>query len=121
MARKKNYLNNADLRNEIIKSKEAGELTPLALKYLMLLADKCSLKLSYKNPDDRADCIAFAYMDLYRYWKNYDPNKSENAFAYFTEVAKRGFAKGWNKLHPKKYQGTVSLNGGADSEGIYTI
>ena len=121
MARKRNYLNNRDLREEIIKSKEQDELTPLALKYLMLLADKCSRKLSYRNPDDRKDCIACAYMDLYRYWRNYDPNRSENAFAYFTEIAKRGFAKGWNKLHPKKYKGIISLNGGKDSEGIYTI
>ena len=87
----------------------------------MLLADRCSKKLSYRNPDDRADCIASAYMDLYRYWRNYDPNKSENAFAYFTEICKRGFAKGWNKLHPKKYAGTVSINGASDGDGIYSI
>ena len=37
------------------------------------------------------------------------------------KYVKRGFAKGWNKLHPKKYHGTVSINGSADSEGIYTI
>ena len=52
---------------------------------------------------------------------NANPDKSENAFAYFTEVAKRGFAKGWNKLHPKKYAGTISMDGGYDNEGIYTI
>jgi len=121
MPRKRKYLNNRDLREEIIKSKELDKLTPKALEFLMLLADRCSKKLSYRNPDDRADCIASAYMDLYRYWRNYDPNKSENAFAYFTEICKRGFAKGWNKLHPKKYAGTVSINGASDGDGIYSI
>lgn len=121
MARKKNYLNNRDLLEEIKKSKVNDELTPKALEFLMLLANKCSTKLSYKNPQDKEDCIAFAYMDLYKYWRNFNPDKSENAFAYFTEIAKRGFAKGWNKLHPKKYNGTVSIHGGEDSEGIYTI
>ena len=43
---------------------------------------------------------------------------NNNAFAYFTEIAKRGFAKGWNKLHPKKYGGTISMNSG---DGIYSI
>ena len=121
MARKRNYLNNKDLFDEIKKSQELDELTPLALKFLMLLADKCSTKLSYRNPEDRDDCIACAYMDLYRYWRNFNPEKSTNAFAYFTEIAKKGFAKGWNKLHPKKYAGTVSLTGGEDNDGIYTI
>jgi len=103
MARKRNYLNNRDLLEQIIISKEQGR------------------KLTYRNPEDRQDCIAYAYMDLYRYWRNFNPEKSTNAFAYFTEIAKRGFAKGWNKLHPKKYHGTVSINGSSDSEGIYTI
>ena len=38
MPRKRNYLNNRDLLNEIIKSKELDELTPKALEFLMLLA-----------------------------------------------------------------------------------
>lgn len=121
MARKRNYLNNRDLLEEIKKSKVQDELTPKALEFLMLLADKCSRKLAYRDPKDREDCIAFAYMDLYRYWRNFNPAKSTNAFAYFTEIAKRGFAKGWNKLHPKKYTGTMSIDGSRDSEGIYTI
>ena len=64
MARKRNYLNNRDLLEQIIQSKEEGELTPKAFEFLMLLADKCSRKLTYRNPEDRQDCIAYAYMDL---------------------------------------------------------
>tara|TARA_Y100000389_G_scaffold196351_1_gene229154 strand:+ start:1367 stop:1723 length:357 start_codon:yes stop_codon:yes gene_type:complete len=118
MPRKKKYLNNGDLLQEIVKSQEQDELTPKALKMLMMLAERSSAKLTYRNPEDRKDCIACAYMDLYRYWRNFNPEKSNNAFAYFTEIAKRGFAKGWNKLHPKKYGGTISMNSG---DGIYSI
>tara|TARA_B100000900_G_scaffold402169_1_gene407738 strand:- start:22433 stop:22798 length:366 start_codon:yes stop_codon:yes gene_type:complete len=121
MPRKRKYLNNRDLLEEIKKSREQDELTPKALKMLMMLAERSSNRLQYRDPDDKQDCIAYAYMDLYRYWRNFDPARSSNAFAYFTEVAKRGFAKGWNALHPKKYHGTVSINGSADSDGIYTI
>ena len=121
MARKRKYLNNRDLLDQIVLSKELDELTPKALEFLMLLADKCSMKLTYRNPEDRQDCIAYAYMDLYRYWRNFNPEKSTNAFAYFTEIAKTRFAKGWNKLHPNIEDLTVSINGSADSEGIYTI
>lgn len=121
MPRKKNYLNNKDLLEEIIKSREQDELTPKALKMLMMLADRSSNKLPYRNPNDKEDCIAFAYMDLYRYWRNFNPDKGTNAFAYFTEIAKKGFAKGWNKLHPKKYHGTISIHGHEDGDGIYSI
>jgi hypothetical protein len=60
-----------------------------------------------------------------KYWRNFNP-KYTNAFAYFTEIAKRGYAKGWNKLHPVKYKGTISLDrtSNGDSEdggGIYSI
>ena len=125
MARKRKYLNNRDLLEEIVKSQGLDELTPKALKMLMMLADRSSTRLVYRNPEDRKDCIACAYMDLYRYWRNFNPEKSTNAFAYFTEIAKRGFAKGWNKIYPKKYHGTMSIDGfgrNADGEsGIYSI
>lgn len=121
MPRKRKYLNNRDLLEEIIKSQEQDELTPKALKMLMMLAERASNKLIYYNPNDKADCIAFAHMDLYRYWRNFNPEKSNNAFAYFTEIAKKGFAKGWNKLHPKKYTGTVSIDGSTTSDGIYSL
>jgi len=121
MARKRNYLNNKDLLAEIIASKEQDELTPKALKMLMMLADRSSNRLPYNNPDDKQDCIAWAYMDLYKYWRNFNPEKSTNAFAYFTEICKRGFAKGWNALHPKKYKGTISINGSVDGDGLYSF
>ena len=46
---------------------------------------------------------------------NYDVKKATrtglpNAFAYFTEIAKRGYAKGWNKIHPQKYKNTLSMD-----------
>jgi hypothetical protein len=59
-------------------------------------------------------------LDLLKYWRGFNP-KYKNAFAYFTEIAKKGYAKGWNKLYPKKYDGTVSIDGSMDSEGIYSI
>ena len=93
------HVKNADLRNEIIKSKEADELSPVALDMLMLMAKKFSTKLNYVYSEDREDCIAFAVMDCWQYWRGYNPEKSANAFAYFTQVIKNGFAKGWRKLY----------------------
>lgn len=109
MAKSKNYLNNKDLYNEIVKSKEDDKLTKNAEKMLVLLAERTIRRLKYVNDDDRQDCLQFALLDLLKYWQNFNP-KYKNAFAYFTEIAKRGYAKGWNKIHPIKYKNTMSID-----------
>lgn len=116
MARNKNYLNNKDLYAEIVASKEQDKLTPKAEKMLVMLAERAIRKLSYVNEDDRQDCLQFAILDLLKYWKNFNPQYT-NAFAYFTEIAKRGYAKGWNKLHPQKYKDTLSIDRSSSAQG----
>jgi|TARA_Y100000389_G_scaffold196152_1_gene228610 hypothetical protein len=124
--RKKNYLNNKDLYNAIVESKQDDKLTPTAEKMLVLLAERTIRKLTYVSEDDRNDCLQFALLDLLKYWRNFNP-KYTNAFAYFTEIAKRGYAKGWNKIHPQKYKNTMSIDrittgkGGDDGGGMFNI
>jgi DNA-directed RNA polymerase specialized sigma subunit len=125
MARKRNYLNGPDLLAEIILSKELDELTPKAVKMLQLLTEKAVTKLHYRNKMDKDDCIQSAMMDILKYWRGFKPEKSTNAFAYYTTIIYKGAAKGWNKLHPetKKQIEKISLNtsyGDGDS-GIYSI
>lgn len=121
----KNYLNNKDLYNEIVKSKDQDKLTPDAEKMLVLLAERAIRKMKYVDDMDREDCLQFALLDLLKYWRNFNP-QYPNAFAYFTEIAKRGYAKGWNHIHPQKYKNTLSIDragyrGDGDDGGIYTI
>lgn len=107
------HVKNTDLRNEILKSKQDDKLTPEALDMFILMAKKFSTKLNYVYPEDREDCISFAIMDCYQYWRGYDPEKSQNAFAYFTQVIKNGFGKGWRKLYgnmPKSRKISISSN-----------
>ena len=99
MARKpKNYLNNKDLYNEIVQSKEDGKLTRTATKMLILLSERAQLKLKYANPQDKEDCLAFAQLDLMKYWDRFKPEKTKNAFAYYTSICINGYAKGWHML-----------------------
>ena len=123
MAKTKNYLNNKDLHDAMSESKELDKLTPTAEKMLILLAERAINRMSYVNKDDRDDCLQFAMLDLLKYWRGFNP-VYPNACAYFTEIAKRGYAKGWNKIHPQKYKGTISMSrtsGDDDSGGIYSI
>jgi DNA-directed RNA polymerase specialized sigma subunit len=105
------YVKNSDLRNEIIRCKEKDEISREAIEMFQLMARKFSDKLTYIYEEDREDCIAFGVMDCYQYWRGYNPEKSQNAFAYFTQIIKNGFAKGWRKLYgnmPKSKKISIS-------------
>jgi len=112
------HVKNADLRNEIIRCKINDELSNEALAMFMLMAKKFSTKLNYIYPEDREDCTSFAVMDCIQYWRGYNPEKSANAFAYYTQIIKNGFAKGWRRLYgnmPKSRKISIS------SGNIYNI
>jgi len=117
------YVKPKELYDEICISLDQKSLTPRAQQMLILIAERANQKLKYADPMDREDCIGFALLDLLKYWDRFKPEKTKNAFAYFTQVAKNGYAKGWNKLHPGKYKGTISLDkkSSPDSEGIYSV
>jgi len=98
----KHYLKNKDLVIEIIESKKLNKLTYKAEQMLILLAKKAITKMYYKNDDDKHDCLQTALLDMFKNWRHFDTNRSTNAFAYFTEIAKRGFARGWGDLYSHK-------------------
>jgi len=117
------YVKPKEFYEEICLSQKQDKLTKRAEDMLILIAYRANTRLSYENPMDREDCISFALLDLFKYWRSFKPEKTTNAFSYFTQIAKNGYAKGWNKIHPGKYKGTISLSGkgSSDSEGIYSI
>lgn len=98
---KKKYLSNKDLYCELIVSKAKGRLTKEAEKMLIILAKNVIKKMYYNDPDDRLDCLQTAYLDVFQNWYNFDEDKGE-PFSYFTEIIKRGLAKGWNKMYKPK-------------------
>ena len=112
------HVKNSDLREEIIRCKETDILSREAIDMLTLMAKKFSTKLNYVYVEDREDCIAFAVMDCYMYWRGYNPDVSQNAFAYFTQMIKNGMGKGWRRLYgnfPKSKK--ISVN----NSKIYNI
>jgi hypothetical protein len=111
------YVDPKELRAEVIASRERNELTPRAIEMFQIMAREASKKLRYRDEEDRKDCIAFAMMDVVRYWRSYNPEKSKDPFAYFTQMIKNGFAKGWRKLHPLSAGEKVSLS----HDNVYTI
>ena len=105
-----NYINSKELYTEILISKTNGALTPNALMMLDKMVKEISKIFKYKMEEDREDCQAFAMEDVIKYWNRFDPEKSNNAFSYFTSIIRNGNAKGWRRLHPVKTSKFVSIN-----------
>lgn len=117
----KEYVKNADLMKAIIESKNKGELTSDTIRMFNLMIQGISKKMAYKDPEDKEDCMAFAMEDLCKYWNRFDPEKSNNPFAYYTQIAKNGFAKGWKKIHPPKSPKTIPFSYITGDDNSYNI
>lgn len=120
------YLNNKDLYIEIIVSKAQGKLTKKAEKMLELLAKRTIKKMRYWSNDDKLDCYQSGLLDMFQNWYNFNEDKSVNAFAYFTEVFKRGIARGYNELYKKKGDNEhqiklISIEGSNEGQGLHSI
>ena len=106
--KKKYYLNEEDLKEEILRCKESKIVSEKLGKMFQLLVERVSKSFYWQNPDDGLDCKANALLDLCsNFWK-YNPEHGK-AFPFCTQICYFGIA-GCNRiLHPKKYEGTISL------------
>ncbi len=122
----KNYLSNKEFLKEIIISKQQKKLTYKAEQMIILLGNKVILRFRYSNPDDKQDCLHTALLMAFKGWHNFNPERSTNAFAYFTEVIKRGLAYGWNELYkckgdPDGLVKFISIESSNDGDGLTNI
>ena len=99
----KHYVNNKEFTQSIIDDKKKEELSEFSISCFVALANRAVNKIYYEDYRDREDCIQSAILDCLKYWKGFDPSKSQNpnAFAYFTQVCKNGYAKQWKAIHKK--------------------
>ena len=103
------YINKKEFYKEIIVSKAQGKLTKQAENMLILLGKEVVKKMRYDNRDDRNDCLQEAMFTLFSNWRNFDEEITNNPFAFYTEIIKRGLAKGWNKLYKKRGDETAKI------------
>lgn len=97
------YVNNKEFTQSIIDDKGKGKLSQFSISCFIALANRAVNKMYYEDYRDREDCIQSALLDCLKYWKGFDPTKTDNpnAFAYFTQICKNGYAKQWKAIHKK--------------------
>jgi hypothetical protein len=82
--------------------------------------------MRYRNNDDKMDCYQTGLLYVFQNWYNFNEEKGDNAFAYFTEIFKRGIAAGYNQIYKKKGDPDssirlVSLEGSNDGMGLHSL
>lgn len=86
------YVTNAELIEAIAADKANNQiLSPRLAKYLYMIAERYSFSPSFANYSFREDMVSIAVVNLCANWYKFDPEKSDNPFAFYTTAAYRSF------------------------------
>jgi len=87
----KYYVNNKDLLKEVIDFKKKGIASNALALMLINIAKRYSSKGSFARYTWREDMVSEAVLTCIKYLKNFNSEKSDNAFAYVTQICKNSF------------------------------
>jgi hypothetical protein len=111
---KNHYINNKDFLKEMIsyrqairKAKRAGAPKPQIPRYVgecfMKIAENLSHKPNFLSYTFRDEMVADAIENCVMYVDNFDPSKSSNPFAYFTQITYYAFLRRIQKEKKQLY------------------
>lgn len=119
----KNYLNNPDIIKQWKLSSEQDAMNDEFSKMMMLLTERYSSQMRFNVCDSfREDMEAFALMTVSKVWRSFDPEKSNNPFAYFTQVIKRAFYQFQNmERKHRNISNELLIEGGFDPSHAFMV
>lgn len=86
--RPKNYLSNSNILIIVAEAKEVGYVTDALAKVFMLLAERFIRGSQWRGYTYVDDFYSSILTMLCNGWKSFNPEKSDNPFAYFTQISK---------------------------------
>jgi DNA-directed RNA polymerase specialized sigma subunit len=112
--RKRNYVNNKDLLEALIVYKEAcaeaedcGDPTPKVPDYIgsciFQIATRLATKPNFSGYSYKDDMISDGIENCLQYIHNFNPEKSQNPFAYFTQIIWYAFLRRIQKEKKQMY------------------
>jgi DNA-directed RNA polymerase specialized sigma24 family protein len=127
---KRNYVNNKDLLEAIIQYKkdcseaeDSGEDKPRVPEYIgtciYQIATRLSTKPNFSGYTYKDDMISDGIENCLQYMHNFDPEKSQNPFAYFTQIIWYAFLRRIAKEKKQMYIRFKSSQSMIASGGTY--
>ncbi len=99
---KKNYLNNRDLYDELVKCQQEGQMSDKLGRMFMLLAKKYSTHKYFNQYPYKEDLISTGTLACVNAFQKFDPNKSSNPFAFYSSVVYHAFLQMIKKEYKQK-------------------
>jgi DNA-directed RNA polymerase specialized sigma subunit len=114
MTKKKNYVNNKDLLDALItyriackEAEECGEKTPRVPEYIgsciLMIATRIATRPNFSGYSYKDEMISDGIENCLQYIHNFDPEKSQNPFAYFTQIIWYAFLRRIQKEKKQMY------------------
>lgn len=114
MAKKKNYVNNKDLlaalieyKSKCVEAEESGEKNPQVPDYIgkciMLIAQRLSTRPNFSGYMYKEEMVSDGIENCLQYIHNFNPEKSQNPFAYFTQIIWYAFLRRISKEKKQMY------------------
>ena len=85
------YLNNANLLQELVDFKKSGKYSENLGDMFLQVAKNLSNKSNFIGYTWKDEMISEAVLTCVKYSKNFNPEKSKNAFAYITQICYNSF------------------------------
>ncbi len=114
---KHDYIDKKELLAEVIACKEVDVMSNKLAKMLQLIAKKFAQSRNLAGYTYSDDMQAFAMMMLVKTWRAFKPEKSSNAFAFYTQCIKNSFIQFLNqeKAHRNVRDKLIVAHGGLPS------
>jgi DNA-directed RNA polymerase specialized sigma24 family protein len=114
MTKKKNYVNNKDLLAALIEHKEkcaeaeeCGDKNPQVPDYIgkciMLIAQRLATRPNFSGYMYKDEMVSDGIENCLQYIHNFNPEKSQNPFAYFTQIIWYAFLRRISKEKKQMY------------------
>jgi hypothetical protein len=114
MSKTKHYVNNADFLQALIEYKQSCEIAknenreePIVPNYIgecfLKIAEHLSRKPNFISYSFREEMICDGIENCIMYFRNFDPTKSTNPFAYFTQIIYFAFLRRIQKEKKQLY------------------
>ena len=112
--RVRNYINNREMHDRLVeylelcdKAEESGAQLPIVPDYLgkcfLQIATRLSSKPNFSGYSYVEEMRSEGVLTCLKYIRNYNPEKSNNPFAYFTQFIKNSFRQQINTEHRSTY------------------
>ncbi|MGY8864833.1 MAG: sigma factor for late transcription [Methylophagaceae bacterium] len=114
MAKKKNYVNNKDLLAALIaygdlckEAENCGDKNPQVPDYIgkciMMIAQRLATRPNFSGYMYKEEMISDGIENCLQYIHNFNPEKSQNPFAYFTQIIWYAFLRRISKEKKQMY------------------